>query len=125
MALHKAIGSPLDRIPDIVHVGGMHVCVSVCCMPSLDPITQMMDKVLMGKNLSRAIPTPGTNGKGSVAYKIAKTMQYSVSARTPKVTWTSSMHNQLSNLLSLHMIREYGQAFLYHHILQAFVSECK
>lgn len=26
-ALHKAIGSPLQRVPNIVHVGGMYVAI--------------------------------------------------------------------------------------------------
>ncbi len=39
-ALHKALGAPLDRVPNIVHVGG-------------------------------------TNGKGSVAFKLAKALEYS------------------------------------------------
>lgn len=39
-ALHKALGAPLDRVPNIIHVGG-------------------------------------TNGKGSVAFKLAKALEYS------------------------------------------------
>ncbi len=70
-ALHQALGSPLQRIPNIVHVGG--ACVRDA---GWDHARPLIYPTLCPPFFAPARPT-GTNGKGSVAYKVAKALQHS------------------------------------------------